>query len=168
VAKRLPSSRATVIALSGFMTLLITCGWVTGHFRRDILNYVHRTWAIEVQNWAGQAGVVVMFEPNEFRGEQGFRHSHSEPRSQIDVFGGVPVLFHFLNAFLDYRPRLFYRLVLPHWMLLTPWLALLGLALARRKKPRPPTACPACGYDLRASPTRCPECGTPTSPPHPP
>jgi hypothetical protein len=31
---------------------------------------------------------------------------------------------------------------------------------ARRMRRRPsPTACPACGYDCRATPTRCPECG---------
>jgi hypothetical protein len=58
------------------------------------------------------------------------------------------------------------RLVLvPLWLPLlllaatTLWLARLT-ARARREERSKAGLCPACGYDLRATPGRCPECGT--------
>lgn len=54
----------------------------------------------------------------------------------------------------------------PHWMP-AALLAVLPLIVsrrrwreARRSARRRRCLCPACGYDLRASPERCPECGT--------
>ena len=54
------------------------------------------------------------------------------------------------------------RLGVSHWLLATtflipPLLRLLRLRRERRIARR--GLCPACGYDLRASPERCPECG---------
>jgi hypothetical protein len=40
------------------------------------------------------------------------------------------------------------------------WLMLVGRRLARRRMRRINQLCPACGYDLRATPDQCPECGT--------
>ena len=61
-------------------------------------------------------------------------------------------------------------LVLPYWFVMLPPAALPALRLRRaavrrrrlrllRRRGR----CPACGYDLRATPGRCPECGTAAS-----
>ena len=53
-------------------------------------------------------------------------------------------------------------LICPHWLLalassLVPaaWLAVRRRRYTRRRR----GLCPACGYDLRATPDRCPECG---------
>jgi hypothetical protein len=48
---------------------------------------------------------------------------------------------------------------IPHWavvlLLLIPWF----VSVRRLRRPGRPGHCPACGYDLRATPDRCPECG---------
>jgi hypothetical protein len=53
----------------------------------------------------------------------------------------------------------FRQYVVPHY-----FLALVALVLPVRwwtsRRASSPGLCPACGYDLRASPERCPECGT--------
>jgi hypothetical protein len=59
-------------------------------------------------------------------------------------------------------------LCVPYWMLVLPTAALAWLVgrrsrLVRRRLRR--GLCPACGYDLSATPQRCPECGlTPDTP----
>lgn len=55
--------------------------------------------------------------------------------------------------------------VLPYWLICLATAVLPVTALARMardlwRRRRQPTACPQCGYDLRASVDRCPECGT--------
>ncbi len=53
-------------------------------------------------------------------------------------------------------------LAVPHWVYLIPLALPPALHLNRlrkRRRRRSVGLCPACGYDLRATPDRCPECG---------
>lgn len=53
-------------------------------------------------------------------------------------------------------------LAIPLWSLtlISSFPPLIWLVNRLRRKRRLPTACPTCGYDLRATPDLCPECGS--------
>jgi hypothetical protein len=86
------------------------------------------------------------------------------PPGSVGAFGAV----HSQSVFrLDY-----WSASVPYWFALVST-AVLPLVAVRRQWTRRRMArraadgrCPACGYDLRATPDRCPECGTlPSAPP---
>jgi hypothetical protein len=59
------------------------------------------------------------------------------------------------------------RLIVPHWFLCAVFTSpplLSGVGIVRRFRQRTAGLCPACGFDLRATPGRCPECGTEPAP----
>jgi len=55
----------------------------------------------------------------------------------------------------------YYYFACPHWAPTLAFAVLPFLWLRRKREPVAEQACPACGYDLHASPGNCPECGWP-------
>ena len=79
---------------------------------------------------------------------------------QVKPVFGVIALHDWLAPSWSGRAR---SLTVPYWALVLVFSALPTIALLRlvqRSRRSRAGLCPACGYDLRATPDRCPECGT--------
>ena len=162
-----------VAAVSSVLCLAACVLWVRSYFYAEMLHWFgerrefclmsnrgsfdgYRVWG------AGVAPPVTEF------------HFHREPHPQ-GLGGRVVVLSRnaglwYVGPFLGFA---FFREPHPAYAdgfaeVMVPWWAVAGLTALtpaawfrrrRRRQQLPPNACPACGYDLRATPDRCPECG---------
>ena len=92
-----------------------------------------------------------------------FDHSSTRPPYTIGAYGALSRLgFFFDNRTSAAGAARIARIaiVFPTWLVLIITAILPARRLlVRSRRPSHP-ACPACGYDLRATPHRCPECGT--------
>jgi hypothetical protein len=85
------------------------------------------------------------------------QHPYIDLFSEVGIFGivwEVPVMANGHDAKeIDLR---YWWLATTFSLLPTVWVLSF---VHRRFRSRVPAVCPACGYDLRATPHRCPECG---------
>jgi hypothetical protein len=111
--------------------------------------------------WWGGSGLLEASGPNL---RWSFEHAH-----EITGFATLPAEFELSTHYLDYDGAGFNMRswTLPGWAFVLGFAVLptvvvtRRLAAARRRRRARLGCCPACGYDLRATPDRCPECGTP-------
>ena len=97
---------------------------------------------------------------------RGFQQIHAARRPPLR---GPTDGFHYRGLYEQNKPLeldvVVYSLGAPYWFLavktaLSPALWLLRIGPRRLAARLKKGLCPACGYDLRATPDRCPECGT--------
>ena len=150
-----------VFFLGALSFLFLNASWLLSHFRADQLGWIADSWALILDSNTGIVRFTFSTDPNElgrmhFQAGGGPIHFVNWPSSIAADFTTWQILgFDYEN---DGRVR---RLTVPYYALslLSGLFVLWAGMRSFRKHATPPGTCPACGYDLRATPDRCPECG---------
>jgi hypothetical protein len=139
-------------ALSLLLCVAVLALWVCSFFYYDVAGF----WPSPAQRRAygivSDHGTVCFIIVAEGSGSKRWAFRHNRSRTpELPVARRAGFVFHRQAGEL--------AVGVPHWLpsllLATP----AAVALVRRNRRRVPGLCPACGYDLRATPDRCPECG---------
>jgi hypothetical protein len=171
-------------ALSLLLCIAVVLVWVQSYSVSDVFTYIHRRQGasdVRVRVEFNQGVARFMLVDFAFRGPaawvadaeamtdgwaaEGYRgwwrrQAPRSPATRSDRYllgfrheSGTFV--HFLN--LSERRR---AVTVPMWPAAVLFGVLPFYSLLRHRRRRKAGLCPACGYDLRATPGRCPECGT--------
>ena len=164
----------TIMFALSLVLCIATAGlWVRSHFWRDrILDYA-RTYTLQVESDFGE--VLLLWDtgthprPKELQCWMKMVFPAGPTTDQLQT-PDKPTMLEHLGIEFEYETSgdYFYSVrrmaVLPHWLFVA-FFALMSLfwrIIARRFYRRHAVKlgrCPACNYDLRATPDRCPECG---------
>jgi hypothetical protein len=183
----------TLVHTLTFLTLLLCLTtvvfWIRSYFRSDWYHYVvidppRRTWTQYSLN-SNKGSLYVSYFSFRFNADDrfqdyvrlreapaGFSYQGYEPRDNRHLAGpGLRSLGFRYNSEYSTPDASgtydFPNASVPHWFvaLVTTLLPATRLYLIRRRRRQKRAGlCPACGYDLRATPDRCPECGATPSP----
>jgi len=162
------SASAVSLLLSAATTVL----WVRSHYFSDWFQCADIRWAIDAHSTVGELWVYRLeLAASDQGGSLGHGWGDTADRiSPVDriITGGLTLGFgRLMTEIQDYSGKNLGQFAIyffPHWALasmfgLLPVGWIVGFLRRRRRSRR--GGCPACGYDMRASPKQCPECGTP-------
>jgi hypothetical protein len=131
---------------------------------------------VRVNSSAGVFDLWLLRETSSSRARLAFVQANWRPatwsvrpgRNDLPGGGGVWRRLGFYGELRNTSEGSFLRVALPYWLPASVFAAgaILPIYVARRRLRRDRVRrklCPACGYDLRATPDRCPECGAPVT-----
>ena len=147
---------STLLSALSLVLCVATCVlWVRSHRTRD--NYGWDNAGGHRQITSGDGRVVLFVMPGAAPG------AYSTGHTTFPAMGGATSGERVVPGVTTYGEATLWSVAVADWLIC----ALLGTAAAplfargwllRRRRARR-GLCPACGYDLRATPDRCPECG---------
>jgi hypothetical protein len=136
--------------------------WVRSYFVADIVE--RGTWERADELRLTRGAVVVAFQTSGHP-HPGLRHLRDAPGTVANTAAEMGDSPGWRLCGFEYSPDV-NLIAFPIWPLAVATSLLpLGRATRGRRTERAADACPACGYDLRATPARCPECGAAPVPP---
>jgi hypothetical protein len=160
--------RAILLVTSGVLLAVLILAWLRSYWVGDEIRHSATTDRRMIETWvlAHGGGDVVVLRFEVFDGP---------PRPPAWLYLQRPPIAVRLNLLAEVHGLFGYgvaheqlmsytAVVLPYWLLTLlvgmPWIVFLARRWRSRAARRIAAGlCPACGYDLRASPDRCPECG---------
>ena len=155
MTRRPPNLAAAALLL---LALALAGLWVRSVWRTDAAWYATGRHTFGANSEAGRIVLIWAKGPFPPLGFDAHSDGHRAPA------------WHHLKHLLVFRAfdsgRDSWAVQFPHWSAAAVALTA-ALWVRRRDRKRRIGLCPACGYDLRATPERCPECGTTAAPAHP-
>lgn len=178
---------APVFTVAPVLSLLMCAAtvvlWVRSYQTRDLWLEYRSDWTcLGVDSCRGEIGYVIWPTGTVYVGESPFGNGRGRRRwalpagvsmsERFAAFSERPLWLRGLRITVgDFSAAAragiwvpLFVVSVPYWMICGLFaIAPAGLAVSRirRRRRRKGGLCPACGYDLRATPDRCPECGTP-------
>jgi hypothetical protein len=147
---RILLNAATLLWVLLFLATLAL--WVFSYFAYDAVGFWASPAERRVYGLISKEGTVCFVRLAEVSGGSRWKWRHDPDKRSGPSFGGTA-------GFVFQHARERFVVGMPYWAVCLLLVSLPALRWARAHRRPAPGHCPACGYDLRATPERCPECG---------
>jgi hypothetical protein len=155
-------ARALFTLCSSVLLVGASAAWIDSRFYTHWLCWNESTWSVSISSGRGGCTVYCVGRITYLPRWTRERWDNASGSVSYDALFDRRHAFGFGLAVAKPLPSRgpAYGFAVPYWFVVGALGLITWRAWPSRSPPRP-GLCPACGYDLRASPDYCPECGSP-------